>query len=155
MADHEIGSREEWQEARDELAKLETQHAELNEEIKKQRLALPCRSLRLVVPAHRVERPRQRAARAARTERRVDAERDPLGGRVGERANQGRARALGRLLPFGPLSLVDEHDVDVRRVIELGPAQLPKRDNRPRRAGLIEGGRRVPARNLRDAVIGQ
>ena len=41
MADHEIGSREEWQEARDELAKLETQHAELNEEIKKQRLALP------------------------------------------------------------------------------------------------------------------
>ncbi len=43
-----------------------------------------------VVPAHRVERPRQRAARATRTERRVDAERDPLGGRVGERADQGR-----------------------------------------------------------------
>ncbi len=41
MADHEIGSREEWQEARDALAKLEAQHAELNEEIKKQRLALP------------------------------------------------------------------------------------------------------------------
>jgi predicted dithiol-disulfide oxidoreductase (DUF899 family) len=41
MPDHEIGSREEWQEARDALAKLEAQHAELNEEIKKQRLALP------------------------------------------------------------------------------------------------------------------
>ena len=41
MPDHEIGNREEWQEARDELAKLEAQHAELNEEIKKQRLELP------------------------------------------------------------------------------------------------------------------
>ena len=41
MPDHEIGSREEWQEARDALAKLEAQHAEFNGEIRKQRLALP------------------------------------------------------------------------------------------------------------------
>ncbi len=41
MPDHEIGSREEWQEARDELAKLEAQHAELNEEIKRKRVELP------------------------------------------------------------------------------------------------------------------
>ena len=41
MPNHEIGSREEWQEARDALAKLEAQHAELNEEIKKQRASLP------------------------------------------------------------------------------------------------------------------
>jgi predicted dithiol-disulfide oxidoreductase (DUF899 family) len=41
MSDHKIGTREEWQAARAELAKLESEHAELNEEIKKRRLALP------------------------------------------------------------------------------------------------------------------
>jgi predicted dithiol-disulfide oxidoreductase (DUF899 family) len=41
MAANAIGTREEWQAARDELAKLEAQHAELNEEIKKKRLELP------------------------------------------------------------------------------------------------------------------
>jgi predicted dithiol-disulfide oxidoreductase (DUF899 family) len=41
MAANATGTREEWQAARDELAKLEAQHAELNEEIKKQRLELP------------------------------------------------------------------------------------------------------------------
>src|SRR5512133_2551643 len=41
MAQHEIGTREEWQAARDELAKLEAQQAELNEEVKKRRRQLP------------------------------------------------------------------------------------------------------------------
>src|SRR6202140_215662 len=41
MSEHKIGTREEWQAARDELAKLEAEHAERNEEIKKRRLALP------------------------------------------------------------------------------------------------------------------
>ena len=41
MPDHDVGTREEWQAARDELAKLEAQHAELNEEIKRKRLELP------------------------------------------------------------------------------------------------------------------
>src|SRR6202171_2792193 len=41
MRDHKIGTREEWQAARDELAKLESEHAERNEEIKRKRLALP------------------------------------------------------------------------------------------------------------------
>jgi predicted dithiol-disulfide oxidoreductase (DUF899 family) len=36
-----IGTREEWQAARDELAKLEAAHAEQNEEIKRKRLELP------------------------------------------------------------------------------------------------------------------
>ena len=34
MPEHRVGTSEEWQAARDELAKLEAQHAELNEEIK-------------------------------------------------------------------------------------------------------------------------
>jgi predicted dithiol-disulfide oxidoreductase (DUF899 family) len=38
---HKIGTREEWQAARDELAKLEAEQAERNEEVKKKRLALP------------------------------------------------------------------------------------------------------------------
>ena len=41
MPDHKIGTREEWQAARDELAKLESEHAERNEEIKRRRLELP------------------------------------------------------------------------------------------------------------------
>jgi predicted dithiol-disulfide oxidoreductase (DUF899 family) len=41
MPEHTTGTREEWQAARDELAKLEAEQAERNEEIKKKRLDLP------------------------------------------------------------------------------------------------------------------
>jgi predicted dithiol-disulfide oxidoreductase (DUF899 family) len=41
MAEHTIGTREEWQAARGELAKLEGEHAQRNEEIKQKRLELP------------------------------------------------------------------------------------------------------------------
>src|SRR5437764_2633981 len=41
MTKHAIGTREEWQSARDELAKLEAEQATLNEEVKQKRLDLP------------------------------------------------------------------------------------------------------------------
>jgi predicted dithiol-disulfide oxidoreductase (DUF899 family) len=41
VSDHKIGTHEDWQAARDELAKLEAEQAELNEKIKEQRLELP------------------------------------------------------------------------------------------------------------------
>src|SRR5512134_1634862 len=41
MTEHRTGSREEWQAARDELAKLEAEQAERNEKIKRKRLELP------------------------------------------------------------------------------------------------------------------
>src|SRR4051794_11530643 len=41
MSTHATGTREEWQAARDELAKLEAEQAKLNEEVKKKRLDLP------------------------------------------------------------------------------------------------------------------
>src|SRR5947199_273252 len=41
MPEHKIGTREEWQATRDELAKLEAEQAERNEEIKSKRLDLP------------------------------------------------------------------------------------------------------------------
>src|SRR2546426_3282218 len=41
MPEHTTGTREQWQSARDELAKLEAEQAERNEEIKRQRLDLP------------------------------------------------------------------------------------------------------------------
>src|SRR6478735_1951689 len=41
MTDHKIGTRAEWQAARDELAKLEAKHAEQNAEVKRRRLELP------------------------------------------------------------------------------------------------------------------
>jgi predicted dithiol-disulfide oxidoreductase (DUF899 family) len=41
MPEHRIGTRAEWQAARDGLAKLETEQADRNEEIKRRRLELP------------------------------------------------------------------------------------------------------------------
>src|SRR6266702_2108243 len=41
MPEHRIGTRKEWQVARDELAKLEAEQAERNEEIKRKRRDLP------------------------------------------------------------------------------------------------------------------
>jgi predicted dithiol-disulfide oxidoreductase (DUF899 family) len=41
MTEHRTGTREEWQAARDELAKLEAEQAERNEEIKQKRRELP------------------------------------------------------------------------------------------------------------------
>jgi predicted dithiol-disulfide oxidoreductase (DUF899 family) len=41
MPEHTIGTREEWQAAREELAKLEAEQAELNEKVKEKRLELP------------------------------------------------------------------------------------------------------------------
>jgi predicted dithiol-disulfide oxidoreductase (DUF899 family) len=41
MTDHQTGTREEWQAARDELAKLEAEQAELTQKINEQRRALP------------------------------------------------------------------------------------------------------------------
>ncbi len=41
MTQHAIGTREEWQAARDELAQLEAEQAERNEEVKAKRRALP------------------------------------------------------------------------------------------------------------------
>ena len=41
MAQHEIGTRDEWQAARDELAKLEAEHAELTQKVAEQRRQLP------------------------------------------------------------------------------------------------------------------
>jgi predicted dithiol-disulfide oxidoreductase (DUF899 family) len=39
--EHSVGTREDWQAARDELAKLENEHAELGEKIREKRLELP------------------------------------------------------------------------------------------------------------------
>ena len=41
MLDHKIGTREEWQAARDELARLEAEHAELGRRLTEQRRQLP------------------------------------------------------------------------------------------------------------------
>jgi predicted dithiol-disulfide oxidoreductase (DUF899 family) len=41
MAEHKVGTPEEWETAREELAKLEAEQAERNEEVKRKRLELP------------------------------------------------------------------------------------------------------------------
>jgi hypothetical protein len=41
LPEHKVGTQKEWQTARDELAKLEAEQAELNEKVKAQRLELP------------------------------------------------------------------------------------------------------------------
>src|SRR5215213_185092 len=42
MPEHETGTREDWQAARDELAKLEAEHAKLGQQVAEQRRRLPC-----------------------------------------------------------------------------------------------------------------
>jgi predicted dithiol-disulfide oxidoreductase (DUF899 family) len=41
MTDHEIGSREEWQAARDELLRREKEHSRMGDELARQRRELP------------------------------------------------------------------------------------------------------------------
>ena len=41
LPEHKVGTQKEWQTAREELAKLEAEQAELNEKVKAQRLELP------------------------------------------------------------------------------------------------------------------
>ena len=41
MAEHKVGTREEWQAAREELAKLEAEHAELGRKAAEERRKLP------------------------------------------------------------------------------------------------------------------
>src|SRR6185312_1984074 len=41
MTEHTIGTREDWQAARDELAKIEAEHAELGRKVTEQRRQLP------------------------------------------------------------------------------------------------------------------
>jgi hypothetical protein len=41
MPEHKIGTREEWRAARDELAKIEAEHAELGQKVAEQRRQLP------------------------------------------------------------------------------------------------------------------
>jgi predicted dithiol-disulfide oxidoreductase (DUF899 family) len=41
MGDHTVGTRDEWQAARDELAKLEAEQAELTRKVTEQRRKLP------------------------------------------------------------------------------------------------------------------
>src|SRR3954454_2299301 len=41
MPEHQIGTREEWQAARDELAKVEAEHAKLGQRVTEQRRGLP------------------------------------------------------------------------------------------------------------------
>jgi len=41
MPEHKVGTREEWQAARDELATLEKEQAERNDEVRQKRLDLP------------------------------------------------------------------------------------------------------------------
>src|SRR6478609_11554186 len=41
MTEHKVGTREEWRAARDELAKLEAEHAELTQKVTERRRQLP------------------------------------------------------------------------------------------------------------------
>src|SRR5262249_39228720 len=117
---------------RDELAE---QHlAELAVAAHRPRLqphrALPRLAPRLVVRERRGQGDRDRPFRAARTEPEVDAEAEPVGrelterarGFLGETAEELREGAPGRLLA---VVLVDADEVDVRAVVELLAAELP------------------------------
>ena len=69
MPEHKIGTREEWQAARDELAKLEAEQAERDEEIKEKRRDLPGCPWRMSTCSRlrRARRPWPSSSKAARS----------------------------------------------------------------------------------------
>ncbi|GBC87231.1 hypothetical protein HRbin12_01234 [bacterium HR12] len=115
-----------------------------------QRLALPDRGLLGVVGPHRLQRATERAAAAAGAERGIHPERDALGRGLGEEPDELRGPSLRLLLALRPAPRVDEEEVHVARVVELGAPQLPQghdghpvgrdRAARERDAGLGDGG---------------
>ena len=119
------------------------------------RLAFPRGRLVLVVVERRLQAPRQDAAAAAGAEGRVDPERDPLGRRLRQRADQRRRGAFRLVLRLGAAVRVHEDEVDVARVVELAAARAcrarsPPSGDRRRPAGTRPPGTpRRPARSPR------
>ncbi len=92
------------------------------------RLAFPGGGFALVVRERRSERSGERPRPTARAERQVDPERDPFRGRVGQIGDHVGGRRLGAV-PAQPIAM-KKQEVDVARVVQLGPAELPERDDR-------------------------
>ena len=94
-------------------------------------LALPHGRVPLVVAEHGLERPAEEPGPAARPQRRIDAQRDALGGGLGQQRDQVGGGALrGRAV-----ALVHEQQVDVARVVELGAAELAEADDAQAQVG--------------------
>ena len=104
------------------------------------RLAFPGGGLALVVGEGRSERSGERPGAAAGPKGEVDPERDPFGGRVGQIGDHVGSRRLGAV----PARLIamEQQEVDVARVVQLGAAQLPQRDDRVARRDRRTRGRR-------------
>ena len=94
-----------------------------------QRLPFPCQRLRRVVLAHRGEGASQRAASATRPERGIDAERDALGRRRGQEADDLGGRSLCPAVSLGSATFGHEQHVDVGGVVQLGPSELAQPDD--------------------------
>ena len=105
------------------------------------RLAFPRRRLGPVVREGGVERAGEHAGPPTGAEREVDAERDALGGRVGQVGDHVRGRGLGAVTAH--LLAMEQQEVDVARVVQLPAPEL------------AEGHHRVPLRaDHREARVG-
>ena len=103
------------------------------------RLAFPGGGLALVVGEGGVERAGERARAAPGPEGEVDAERDALGGRVGQVGDHVGGRGLGAVA--ADLIAMEQQEVDVARVVQLAAAELAERDDRVAVAGRRARGR--------------
>ena len=92
------------------------------------RLAFPGRGFALVVSEGGGQRANQRARAAPRPEGGVDAERDTLGGRVGQVGDQVGGLGLGDV--GAHLFPMEQQEVDVAGVVQLPSAELAERDDR-------------------------
>ena len=114
-----------------------------------ERLELPVRGPLLPVDAVGVEAARQGAGPALGAEVGVGPEDDA----VGRRRGHGRHEAAGDPLGGGAVPFVDEEDVDVARVVQLPPAELPHADDGD--ADVIVGAGPGQAERRLEAALGQ
>ena len=110
------------------------------------RLPFPGGGLPLVVGEGRFEGTAEGAGSTSRSQGDVDAQSEAIGGRLGEHRGHEGHRPFGRGLRSGAGVAMQEQQVDVARVVQLGPAELAEADHGE--SGAVDQGE-----GLRDARV--
>ena len=115
------------------------------------RLAFPGGGFAFVVGERGGQRANERARAAPRPEGEVDAERDTLGGRVGEVGDQVGGLGLGDVAAH--VLAMEQQEVDVARVVQLPAAELAERDDRVAVGARVREARVGHVADLGDDVL--
>ena len=124
------------------------------------RVAFPRAALRHQVLLEAGERQRQRAAVAVGTQSHVDAEHEAVDGGIRQRTDDAPAEAVEELAVGDrpravgvALVRIDEHEIDVRRHVELAAAELAEGEDVHRLPCAVGGGARLAERRGEVVVV--